>query len=262
MKIRPLIGGLATFFPIVNKLCARKTGGSLSARYCYSVWLRHLVMTSQKGGAQIPSIVAELGPGDSLGMGLAALLSGADLYYALDLVETTNVERNVEVFDELVELFGRRERVPDELEFPRIKPYLDSYEFPSQLLSNDHLDRMLAPDRVKLLRDSILNIDSSDSVIKFAVPWHGTDIIVKDSVDHIFSQAVFEHVDDLENTYNTLHLWLKPGGLMSHQIDFKSHGTAELWNGHWQYSDWIWKMIRGRRPYLINREPYSRGKRA
>ncbi|MCI5145477.1 MAG: hypothetical protein D3923_08070 [Candidatus Electrothrix sp. AR3] len=48
---------------------------------------------------------------------------------------------------------------------------------------------------------------------------------------------------------------------MSHQIDFKSHGTARDWNGHWMYSNFLWKVIRGKRTYLLNREPYSSHKR-
>jgi hypothetical protein len=45
---------------------------------------------------------------------------------------------------------------------------------------------------------------------------------------------------------------------MSHTIDFQCHQTASVWNGHWTYSDFVWKLIRGRRPYLINRLPHSR----
>jgi hypothetical protein len=55
-----------------------------------------------------------------------------------------------------------------------------------------------------------------------------------------------------------MNLLLKPNGYMSHQIDFGSHGTADEWNGHWAYSDFTWKLLKGRRPYLLNREPYSR----
>ena len=47
------------------------------------------------------------------------------------------------------------------------------------------------------------------------------------SVDMILSQAVMEHVEHLEQTYEAMRHWLKPGGLASHAIDFKSHGTAE-----------------------------------
>ena len=44
---------------------------------------------------------------------------------------------------------------------------------------------------------------------------------------------------------------------MSHQIDFGCHDTAGYWNGHWAYSDFLWKWIRGKRPYFLNRKPYS-----
>lgn len=44
---------------------------------------------------------------------------------------------------------------------------------------------------------------------------------------------------------------------MSHQIDFRSHGNAREWNGHWGYSDTLWTLIRGKRRWLINRQPCS-----
>ena len=44
---------------------------------------------------------------------------------------------------------------------------------------------------------------------------------------------------------------------MSHQIDFTSFRTSRQWNGHWAYSDAVWTLIVGKRPYLINREPHS-----
>lgn len=44
---------------------------------------------------------------------------------------------------------------------------------------------------------------------------------------------------------------------MSHQIDYRSHGKADEWNGHWTYSDAAWKVVVGRRPYLLNRAPHS-----
>ena len=44
---------------------------------------------------------------------------------------------------------------------------------------------------------------------------------------------------------------------MSHQIDFRSHGLSEKWNGYRAYSELVWKMMLGRRPFLINRQPCS-----
>jgi hypothetical protein len=32
---------------------------------------------------------------------------------------------------------------------------------------------------------------------------------------------------------------------------------ARQWNGHWSCSELLWKLIRGRRRYLLNRQPCS-----
>jgi len=64
---------------------------------------------------------------------------------------------------------------------------------------------------------------------------------------------VLEHVVDLPAVYAAMRRWLKPDGLMSHQIDYRCHGKADLWNGHWGYSDLTWRVVVGRRPYLLNR---------
>jgi hypothetical protein len=51
--------------------------------------------------------------------------------------------------------------------------------------------------------------------------------------------------------------FLRDGGLMSHTIDFQSHRVTREWNGHWTVSDFAWKIVRGRRPYFLNRLPFS-----
>jgi hypothetical protein len=258
--IRPYLRGVATYFPGLQNLGTRTSGRTTSARYCYSVWLRHLVSAFNSGMKAQPAVIAELGPGDSLGMGLAALLTGSTTYYALDVREYANTQRNTHILGELVTLFQNREPIPLEAEFPNIKPALDSYAFPHHSLSDEHLARVLSPARVASIGYALGHMGpgtTSDVSITYQAPWFSPKTIKEDSVDWIFSQAVFEHVDDLDHTYDVLHRWLRPGGFMSHQIDFKSHGTAQAWNGHWAYSDLQWKVIRGKRRWLINRQPYS-----
>lgn len=254
---KQLLLGMATYLPGVNRLYAKKTGGTVSARYCYSVWMRHLVLALRHGLPAIPKSVAELGPGESLGMGMAALISGAEKYYAFDIIRLINSRKNLKIFDELVTLFNNKERIPDDREFPRVKPFLDSYDFPEEIFTDEILQHLLDVKRLEFLRKSILHVDSAHSAIQYIVPWHSNELIQSDSVDMIFSQAVLEHVDDLEETYRAMFSWLKPGGVVTHQIDFKCHGLADDWNGHWEFSDLTWKLLRGRRPYLINRKPYS-----
>jgi SAM-dependent methyltransferase len=248
---------MATFVPGVNRVRAKGTGGTDSARYCYSVWLRHMTMAISCGESVSPKVVAELGPGDSLGIGLAALISGAERYYAFDIVEHVDPEQNVAIFDELVTLFKNREDIPGEQELPGVYPQLDSYDFPSDVLTDARLDLALNADRIGSLRNSVVNMHSADSVIQYRVPWFDSSVLEKNAVDMIFSQAVLEHVDDLAKTYQAMHSWLKPSGFMCHQIDFRSHGFAGEWNGHWEYSDFVWKLYRGKRAFLLNREPHS-----
>ena len=261
---RALAKGVLSFIPGANSVLIRsrlarsRLGGADSARYCYSVWLRHMVMAHDNGLPTNPRVVAELGPGASLGIGLAALISGVDSYYAFDIVQHANIERNLKVFDQLVELFRGREVIPSEIELPQVRPKLDSYRFPDQVFTHERLDRALGTERLASLRRSVVAPDSDDSRIHYQVPWYDSEVIECGSVDLIFSQAVLEHVDELTLAYDRMNRWLKPGGFMSHTIDFRCHRTARDWNGHWTYSDFMWKLIRGRQPYLINRAPCSR----
>jgi hypothetical protein len=202
-------------------------------------------------------VVVELGPGELLGVGLAALISGADTYYACDVVRQANTDRNLGLFDEIVALFRRREAIPGEQEFPRLKPRLDDYRFPDFLrTTRGCLDALTEP-RLARLRDSVAAGPGRGGALQYSVPWSRVDGIPKGSVDMVCSQAVLEYVDDLRVAYQTMRAWLAPGGVMSHTIDFTAHQTSRHWDGHWRYADWVWKLMRGRRPYWLNREPCS-----
>jgi SAM-dependent methyltransferase len=259
MRWTTLAKGLATYVPGLYSPERGTTGGTSDPRYCYSVWLRHLTMLRASGLPTDPEVVAELGPGDSLGLGLAALLSGASRYYALDVVRYAASPRNVEVLDQLVALFVARASIPGPDELPEAKPVLDGYEFPNDVLTPARLEQALAPSRVEAIRAALLEEGSDEGTIRirYFAPWNDPEVIEEGSVDLIYSQAALEHVDDLDTTYGALRRWLAPDGVMSHQIDFRSHGTAKEWNGHWTYPDLLWAIVRGRRTYLLNRAPYS-----
>jgi SAM-dependent methyltransferase len=253
-----LLRGFISYLPGFDHPIFTRTGGTNSAKYCYGVWLRHLVLAHDSQAlSEIPKIVAELGPGDSLGMGLCALLSGAKKYYAFDVVEYANKEKNLKIFEELVELFKKKASIPDDKEFPRVKPALNTYAFPKNILTEDLLKDSLDEKRLSQISDSIKNSTCADSMIVYQVPWNDSSVIKENSVDMIFSQATLEHVDDVENTYIIMNRWLKKDGIMTHQIDLKCHGTSHHWNGHWTYSNFWWKIIRGKRQWLLNRFPCS-----
>lgn len=232
------------------------TGGTVSARYCYSVFMRHRAIAARHGLAKRPLNVIELGPGDSLGIGLMALLTGSERYTAIDAVRHASLETNLGVFDELITLLRNRTPIPYGGEYAAVYPELEQYDFPHQVLDEALLEESLAPDRLARIREQLSTGSLSDA-IKYLAPLGEMSGIPTGSVDWIFSQAVMEHVDDPGSTYRECFRCLKPGAIMTHQVDFRCHDTAPEWNGHWKYPQWLWNLMRGRRPWFVNRMPHS-----
>src|SRR5215471_6005046 len=253
-KIPHLLKGALTWVPPLNAWRRRRagTGGSDSSRYCYSVWLRHLRSLDPYGFRIKGAHVGELGPGDSIGIGLAALLSGAANYVGLDLMPFSAKANLEEILDDLVQLYLNGEPIPREDEFPAVRPTLDSYEFPGELVDCSQIAAISGKIRTELRKG--LN---SGPLVGYRAPWTSLEDVGGGTLDLIFSQAVLEHVDSLAETYRAMLAWLKPGGFASHVIDFSAHGLSPFWNGHWAYSDWQWRLVRGRREFLLNREPLS-----
>ncbi|OPY87994.1 MAG: hypothetical protein A4E73_03486 [Syntrophaceae bacterium PtaU1.Bin231] len=265
---RKITAGFLTHTPLLTDLLLkgrkRMTGrsGSLTTdattSYCYAVWMRHL-LSWHKTGARFPAAIAEIGPGNSLGVGLAALLCGVDRYHGLDTVAHMDDQKNEEIFAGLIELFRSRAPIPDHEEYPDLGA-LPSYRFPEHILSAERMKGALDTRRLDQIRRNLRNLSRSDGngMIAYSAPWHqGLTPGIIGSCDWIFSQFVMEHVDDLPGVYELCHRLLRPSGGMSHHIDFRSHWTSYEWNGYWTYGDLTWKLIRGKRNYFINRAPLS-----
>jgi hypothetical protein len=253
-KLPHLLKGTLTYVPLLNAWRLRRgsTGGSNSARYCYAVWLRHLVVLARHGFAVSGTVVAELGPGDSIGTGLAALLSGADRYVGLDVMPYS-AHANLEgILAELADLYSAKEAIPGHDAFPRIRPRLACYDFPSPLVASESL-----PEKLARIRSDLGAGTLRGDCVSYHAPWTSVMAVAPGSLDLIFSQAVLQYVDDLAETYRTMFAWLKPGGYCSHSTGLGAVDLSPYWNGHWAYTDREWRMVRGRREWIINREPLS-----
>ncbi len=140
-----------------------------------------------------------------------------------------------------------------------MQPTLNDYSFPSDILTDEILAESLNEKRTEAIRKEIQDIyNPHNTYIRCHVPWNASEVTRPESLDFIFSQAVLEHVEELDNTYATMKLWLKPSGMMSHTIDYKSHGVTKLWNGQWRFGSFAWTLVKGGKIFLINRQPYSR----
>jgi SAM-dependent methyltransferase len=203
-----------------------------------------------------PEVVAELGPGDSLGTGVAALLTGASTYIAVDLVEYAASSKNVEMVDAIAALLSERAPVPG-VGAPGADGASET-RFPSEILDDDRVRKALAAERVSAIRRAVAQPGTEHGGVRVSYSaGQGRVFELVDLADIVFSQAVLEHVDDLEQVYAASSAILRPGGFASHAIDFKSHHFSRGWNGHWAFSDREWAIIRGKRRYAINREPLS-----
>lgn len=216
-------------------------GPEKTAQVYYSVWMRTYLRAKEKGIKFDLTNVAEIGPGDSLGFGIAALLFGAEKYCAFDIVPNAKNFNNIEIFEELVKLYKNKKPIPEAS--PKLRPYLDSYNFP---LSDEDLKILLSEDRLERIKKSIEN---GSDMIHLDFNWYET----KEKPTLIFSTAAMEHVGDPDRAYKVMYDRLNDGGMMAHTIDYSSHHTAPGWNAHWTYSDFVWNIVKGKNVYFINR---------
>ena len=259
--IRLVAGGLKSFIPSINR--STGTGGTIDPRYCYGIWLRHIRMIARAGLDLKRETVVEIGPGDSVGTGFAALLTTATRYIALDVVPHATAVVQTTLLESIATLLRQRTSIPDAAELPKVFPKLLDYRFPSDVLHDSDLDERLSWDHVEMIRSAIarMGLDEPESMLRYVCPWSSRSI-ERESADLVFSQAALQEIDNrgtpggLRQTFEAMGRWLKIGGIMSHQVDLGMYG-AEPWDRHWSYGDTTWSLIRGQRPNYINREPLS-----
>lgn len=221
LRFRPLVGGILSYAPGLYEWWdnRRPTGNATSAAYVESIWQFHLSNMRQYNNVSAPSVVVELGPGASLGSCITALRDGADKAIGLDAYPyADNSELNHRILDELM-------------------PERQNEELYNQLLKDI----------------GELHTKKSDARLRLVAPWTDIHSLPECSVDFIFSHSVLEHVTRPADAYKACFKWLKPGGMMSHKIDHSSHAITRSWNGHYAIPAWIWNLVHGGKPYLLNR---------
>jgi hypothetical protein len=235
-----------------------ETGGSVSAEYCYSVFLRHLHFIRDRFPNESLKSMVEIGPGDSIGIGIGALLSGFSHYSGLDAQFYAKKELNIELFQSLRDLFSNRTDIPADNNFNKVKPYLSSYKFPINIFNDEIHQILLSEKRLNCIEEVLRGGNCNEISVDYIVGYD-SDSVIHNSCDLILSQAALEHVMNIDDTYKWMAKWLRKGGLASLQIDFKSHGTSFDWNGHWIYTDEQWSIVEDSKTFRnINRLPLSK----
>lgn len=173
-------------------------------RYALSVFETHF----QAAGRPAPGFsFLELGPGDSLASAVIGRAYGAARSWLVDA--GAYASRDMDVYRRLVELL-RRERPGTALD---------------ALAQARDTGALLAASNATYLEHGLASLR--------AVPDGACDLI--------FSQAVLEHVPRAEvaATLAEIHRILKPGGVSTHQIDFRDHLGGGLNN--LRFSERLWE---------------------
>ena len=124
-------------------------------------------------------------------------------------------------------------------------------------LPDETIDWAGLPHKAEKIANELRSGINGTGFIGYHAPWTSPEVICAASLDLVFSHCVLEYVDPLSKIYQTMYCWLKPGGYSSHYIALNAHYLSPFWNGHWSYSDWQWRLLCGRRPISLNREPLS-----
>src|ERR1700712_401828 len=159
----------------------------------YGIWLKHLALSQPWRSEGVPNTVVELGPGQSLGVGLASLICGSKRYLGLDVMRFVPLETVMPAFDRLVELFRQRERPRNADGFPPYESLLDGAGFPSQTLPAEHMARMLDAARIAELRAEIERFVRSGGQraarIEYVAPWRLEQLPSRGKADFLFSHT-------------------------------------------------------------------------
>jgi hypothetical protein len=154
-------------------------------------WLQRLREFTHSDSYLSGKNVLELGPGSDLGAGLVLLAKGAHKYNACDV-------------NDLVK------RVPDRF-----------YEALFEKLSDTVPDT-----RMRFLKEQLVNARAGRaSQLNYVVSkdFDLTSRFGENAIEVVFSQAAFEHFDDVDATVASLSTVCKPGAVIVAEIDLQTH---------------------------------------
>jgi SAM-dependent methyltransferase len=196
--------------------------------------------------------VLEVGCGDSNIVSLLWVLVGSKSVVSIDAFNYLKKDELCSLFKKSSDLLIHRNFCQSNIN-PRLN--LDVYENLWKVLPS----KDILINRQKLIFDEIKNyINGNDSNLFSYDPSYTINKVFPFKFDFIFSQAVFEHVENPKEVLTFLHNNLTENGIVYTDVDFKSHGVSTLYNGHYILNESQYKSISS--PFIfryINRLPPS-----
>lgn len=240
--------GLLTYIPgvtyILDKKKEKSRHSGSQAEFCYALWLSILRHFEESDIQPNVGSVGEIGTGGSLGVGICALLTGSQRFYALEIDQSFDKKLNLNILNDLVILFRNRSKIPDKFKQLNIKA--NNLDFPDNLVE----PMFLNSDLIAEIRNEIENGFSIQKRIVIVKNWESQTSL---ALDFIYSRAVMEHVANPGKVYSGASNHLSTDSFMLHDIEFHSHGITKQIDGQHQIHPILWKIIFGKRPFYLNR---------
>lgn len=184
-------------------------GFMLDPDYAIAVFRRHY----ERAGSPAPGFTyLELGPGDSLATAAVAWAHGAASGWLIDA--GAYAARDMAAYRPL---FARLAELGGTLHLPRNAAALQSCRTIAEFLAATHCTYR---------EDGLTGLRAVPSA----------------SIDLVLSQATLEHIPrhEFSPSIAEIHRLTKPGGVTSHQIDFKDHLGGSLHN--LRLPEWLWEQ--------------------
>ncbi|NJN29043.1 MAG: class I SAM-dependent methyltransferase [Synechococcales cyanobacterium RM1_1_8] len=211
-KLKHLLNGYSTPKPIPNSDYGQCVDYDITT---VDHWLSHLAQYCPAQSSIKGKKILELGPGADLGIALYLLALGAEQYNALDVHNL--VERvSPQFYDQLFERLQRQ----------------DGLEFSSSEL-REALEKATSRAGHRL---NYVCREDFDIAASFE----------PGSLDLVFSQAAFEHFDDVDRMAQQLGEVVKPGGMLIAEVDLMTHSR---WirekdpNNIYRYNDGLYNLF-------------------
>lgn len=169
-------------------------------------------------------VVLEIGPGNSLAIGLLFLACGAKKVFLVDRFKHL-------FYDDYDISFHRKvlERIKEK-DFPFFSAASEAVIF----TKGGSID--FDKDKIEYRLGNAANLPMKNN-----------------SIDIVFSNAVFEYVHDIKKAISEIGRVTKPSGLGIHEIDLRDHFFQSQPLRLLQYPDWLWNLMAWNRPGYTNR---------
>jgi len=239
--------GLITFLPGVAELLdnrkKKSRHSSSNAEFAYSLWLSVLVFLKENNIEANLNRIGEIGNGGSLGVAFCAILAGSQRYYDLEFYDNINVSEQLRLLEKIALLFQNKTPIR---KYDSINIKIKNYDFPVDYVLPDREQTIL----IEQLRRDIVQGFTNSRLIRIIDNWESAPSL---ALDFVFSRAVMEHVKNPSEVYASIYNHLKNNSYMLHDIELHSHGVSKQIDGHLQIKPFWWRLIVGKRPFLMNR---------